>query len=124
MDGGRLHTYMLPIMKEFGYPFTVFLYTNFLDGGGRTLTQSQVEETWGHGGTIGSHSVSHRDLNRVKIGKQSVSFGQFERMRTAYSKGLEELDAGASTVQVEGIAAIAGGGRGETGGARRSAGGI
>jgi len=103
-DGWReVHTYMLPIMKEFGYPFTVFIYTNFLDSGGRTLTQAQVEEIMGAGGTIGSHSVSHRDMNRVKLGKQSVSFGQFERMRTAYSKGLEELDQGASSVQVEGV---------------------
>ena len=103
-DGWReVHTYMLPIMKELGYPFTIFLYTNFLDSGGRTLTQAQVEEIMAAGGTIGSHSVSHRDLNRVKLGSQSVSFGHFERMRTAYSKGLEELDAGAKTVQVEGV---------------------
>ncbi|MGI9244285.1 MAG: polysaccharide deacetylase family protein, partial [Verrucomicrobiales bacterium] len=102
-DGWReVHTYMMPIMKEFGYPFTVFIYTNFLDSGGRTLTQAQVEEIIGAGGTIGSHSVSHRDMNRVKFGNQSITFGQFERLRTAYSKGLEELDGGASTVTVEG----------------------
>jgi peptidoglycan/xylan/chitin deacetylase (PgdA/CDA1 family) len=103
-DGWReVRTYMLPILKEFGYPFTVFLYTNFLDSGGRTLTQAQVEEIIASGGMIGSHSVSHRDMNRVKVGNEVVSFGRFERLRTAYSKGLEELDGGASSVEIEGV---------------------
>ena len=103
-DGWReVHTYMMPILKEFGYPFTIYLYTNFLDGGGRTLTQSQVEELIQAGGTIGSHSISHRDMNRVKVGNQSVSFGHFDRLRTAFGKGLEELDKGASSVEVEGV---------------------
>ena len=103
-DGWReVHTYMMPILKEFEYPFTVYLYTNFLDGGGRSLSQAQVEDIMAAGGTIASHSISHRDMNRVKIGKENVSFGRFDRLRTAFNKGLEELDKGADIVTVEGV---------------------
>ena len=103
-DGWReVHTYMLPIMKEFGYPFTVYLYTNFLDAGGRSLSQEQVEEILAAGGSIGSHSITHRDLNWIQVGGQRLRYGRFDRMRTAYSKGLEELDKGATVVDVEGF---------------------
>ena len=107
-DGWReVHSHALPILKEFGYPFTVYLYTNFLDAGGRTLSQEQVEEIMANGGTIGSHSINHRDMNQINLGTRSMSYGQFERTRTAYNKGLEALDAGAEQglklVEVNGV---------------------
>ena len=61
-DDGWKSTYTdaFPILREFGFPYTVFLYKNYVDGGGRALTTAMIEEMKAAGGlTIGSHSVSH-----------------------------------------------------------------
>ena len=56
----------LPILKEFKYPFTFYLYTNFLGGSGRTLNDEEVRALIEGGGELASHSVSHDFLVRAK----------------------------------------------------------
>lgn len=60
-DGWKsVYTDAFPVLKEFGFPFTVFLYKNYIDGGGKALTTPMIEEMLAAGGlSIGSHSVSH-----------------------------------------------------------------
>ncbi len=59
-DGWKsVYTDAYPILKEFGYPFTVYLYTNYIDRGGSSMTSEMIKEMMQHGCTIGSHSVSH-----------------------------------------------------------------
>ena len=59
-DGWKsVYTDAYPILKEYGYPFTLFLYTNYLHGRGDSLSQAQVREMQANGATIGSHSVNH-----------------------------------------------------------------
>ncbi|MDB6078490.1 MAG: polysaccharide deacetylase, partial [Akkermansiaceae bacterium] len=59
-DGWKaVYTDAYPILKEYGYPFTIFLYKNYVDGGGRALTSTMIQEMQQNGATIGSHSVSH-----------------------------------------------------------------
>lgn len=59
-DGWKsVYTDAYPILKEFGFPFTIFLYKNYVDGGGKALTLPMIEEMAANGATIGSHSVSH-----------------------------------------------------------------
>jgi peptidoglycan/xylan/chitin deacetylase (PgdA/CDA1 family) len=59
-DGWKsVYTDAFPILKEFNYPFTVYLYKNYVDGGGRALTIPMIKEMIAAGVTIGSHSVSH-----------------------------------------------------------------
>jgi peptidoglycan/xylan/chitin deacetylase (PgdA/CDA1 family) len=59
-DGWKsVYTDAFPILKEFGYPYTLFLYKNYVDGGGKALTTPMIEELIKGGATIGSHSVSH-----------------------------------------------------------------
>lgn len=61
IDDGWLSVYTdaYPILKEFGYPFTIYLYTNYIDRGGRSMTSKMIKEMMENGCTIGSHSVSH-----------------------------------------------------------------
>jgi len=68
MDDGwkSVHTDAFPILKEFGYPFTLFLYKNYVDGGGKALTIPMIREMIAAGATIGSHSVSHPYPGTVK----------------------------------------------------------
>lgn len=66
-DGWKaVFTDAFPVLKDFGYPFTLFLYKNYVDGGGKALTSAMVEEMKQHGATIGSHSVSHPYPGTVK----------------------------------------------------------
>jgi peptidoglycan/xylan/chitin deacetylase (PgdA/CDA1 family) len=59
-DGWKsVYTDAFPILKEFGYPFTLYLYKNYVDGGGKALTTGMIQEMIAAGATIGSHSVSH-----------------------------------------------------------------
>lgn len=62
-DGWKAtHTLALPVLKDFGYPFTLFLYKNYVGIGGRSLTYDEVKEIMAAGGVIGSHSVSHQSM--------------------------------------------------------------
>ncbi len=66
-DGWKaVYTDAYPILKEFGFPFTIFLYTNYVDGGGSALTTDMIQEMEQHGCTIGSHSVSHPYPSKIK----------------------------------------------------------
>ncbi len=59
-DGWKsVYTDAFPVLKEFNYPFTIYLYTNYVDGGGRALTSGMIREMQEHRCSIGSHSVSH-----------------------------------------------------------------
>lgn len=64
-DGWKAtHTLALGVLRDFGYPFTVFLYKNYVNIGGRSLTHDEVREIARSGGTISSHSVSHQNLSK------------------------------------------------------------
>ena len=46
IDDGWLSVYTdaYPILKEFEYPFTIYLYTNYIDRGGRSMTSEMIKE--------------------------------------------------------------------------------
>jgi peptidoglycan/xylan/chitin deacetylase (PgdA/CDA1 family) len=75
MDDGWQGVYTLayPILKEFGFPFTVYLYKEYVNIGGRSMTWVQIKEMMEHGCEVGSHSVSHAALTR-KSGKTEEEY--------------------------------------------------
>lgn len=72
IDDGWISTYTdaFPILKEFGYPFTLYLYKDYVDGGGKALTTAMIREMMKHGATIGSHSVTHPFPQAVKASRK------------------------------------------------------
>lgn len=59
-DGWRsVYTDAFPVLKAYGYPFTLFLYTTYLSGRGQSMTPEQIREMMASGATIGSHSTTH-----------------------------------------------------------------
>ncbi len=48
-----------PVLKAYGYPFTLFLYTRYIDVQGDSMTVAMIREMTEHGATIGSHSSNH-----------------------------------------------------------------
>jgi peptidoglycan/xylan/chitin deacetylase (PgdA/CDA1 family) len=60
-DDGWKSTYTdaFPVLKEFGFPFTIFLYKEYVDIGGKSLSTAMIQEMLANGASIGCHSVSH-----------------------------------------------------------------
>lgn len=59
-DGWRsVYREAFPILKEYNYPFTLFLYTGFLSGRGQSMSPAMIREMMEHGASVGSHSVTH-----------------------------------------------------------------
>jgi peptidoglycan/xylan/chitin deacetylase (PgdA/CDA1 family) len=71
IDDGYVSGYSVawPILKEFGYPFTMFIYTNYVGVGGKSITWAQLEEMRDAGVDIESHTVSHHDLRHAPKGQ-------------------------------------------------------
>src|ERR1700756_4017701 len=63
-----------PILKEFGYPFTLFVYTKWVGMGGKAMTWAQLEEMRDAGVDIEAHTVSHHDLRHAPRGQDYTSW--------------------------------------------------
>jgi peptidoglycan/xylan/chitin deacetylase (PgdA/CDA1 family) len=63
-----------PILKEFGYPFTLFVYTKWVGGGSKAMTWPQLEEMRDAGVDIEAHSVSDHDLRHAPRGKDYTTW--------------------------------------------------
>lgn len=87
MDDGwdSVHSLAFPVLKEFGYPFTIYLYTDFLGGGGKSLSLEQIKELVEAGAEIGSHSMSHQDL-RKKGPRSDERYEVYLKAETAGSR--------------------------------------
>jgi len=76
MDDGWKSQYEAawPILKKFEYPFTLFVYTDYIKGGpksgGESITWEQIAEMRDAGVDIEGHTVSHKDLRGPKRGAQ------------------------------------------------------
>ncbi len=85
-DGWKaVYTDAYPVLKELGLPFTLFLYKNYVDGGGKALTTEMVKEMQQHGATIGSHSVSHAYPGSHRR-KGAEAYEKFLRLEMGESK--------------------------------------
>ena len=89
-DGWKsVYTDAYPIFKEFNFPFTIYLYKNYVDGGGRALTTPMINEMLESNlCTIGSHSVSHPFPSKIKKQKKrgSKAFDTFLDLEFGSSK--------------------------------------
>jgi hypothetical protein len=63
-----------PILKEFGYPFTLFVYTQWVNTGGKAMTWAQLEEMRDAGVEIEAHTVSHHDLRHAPRGQDYTTW--------------------------------------------------
>jgi peptidoglycan/xylan/chitin deacetylase (PgdA/CDA1 family) len=97
-DGWKAtHTLAMGVLKEFGYPYTVFLYKNYIGVGGRSLTRNEIRELAANGATLASHSVSHQNMSR-RGGRSEADYDTWLRLELEEShRFLEETfgDTGA-----------------------------
>lgn len=64
IDDGWVSAYTnaWPLLKKYGYPFTLFIYVNYVGTGGKSLTWEQLGEMRDAGVDIQSHTYSHSNL--------------------------------------------------------------
>lgn len=62
------YTNAWPVLKKFGYPFTLFIYVNYVGSGGKSLSWAQLEEMRDAGVDIQCHSYSHSNLRAPGAG--------------------------------------------------------
>jgi peptidoglycan/xylan/chitin deacetylase (PgdA/CDA1 family) len=76
IDDGYVSGYSVawPILKGFGYPFTMFIYTNYVGVGGKSITWAMLEEMRDAGVDIESHTVSHHDLRHGPKGQDYTAW--------------------------------------------------
>jgi len=89
IDDGYVSGYTVawPILKKFGYPFTMYVYTNYIGVGGKSISWEQLEEMRDAGVDIGSHTASHQDL-RARKGKTEE---QYRAWLTQELKGSKDI---------------------------------
>ncbi len=59
-DGWKsVYSEAYPVLRAYGYPFTLFLYTRYINVQGDSMTTAQIQEMMANGATIGSHSSNH-----------------------------------------------------------------
>jgi peptidoglycan/xylan/chitin deacetylase (PgdA/CDA1 family) len=74
-DGWRsIYDMVYPVLKEYNFPATLFVYTDFIGVSKNALSWKQVQELSDNGFSIQCHTKSHRNLNKLK---QSESFQEY-----------------------------------------------
>jgi peptidoglycan/xylan/chitin deacetylase (PgdA/CDA1 family) len=64
-DGWRsAYEIAFPILKRYGYPATMFVYTDFIVGGSKAMDWGMVKEMARNGIDIQCHTKSHRPLDK------------------------------------------------------------
>lgn len=84
-----VHTYAYPVLKELGFPFTVYLYKKYVNIGGRSMNWDQIKEMMQHGCEIGSHSVSHESLKKKP--RAQMSDAEYQQWVLAEMKDSREF---------------------------------
>lgn len=91
-DGWRsVYDIALPILKEYGYPATLFVYTDLIVGSQKTLSWELVQELANNGIDVQGHTKTHRDLSLVD--KKESFAGYFEAIAKELSESARVVKA-------------------------------
>ena len=86
-----------PIMKKYGYPFTLFIYTEGVKGmkygGGAAMSWEMLAEMRDAGVDIQAHSATHQDLRKPfdKVQKKRLNPEEYQQWLSAEIIGSKQL---------------------------------
>lgn len=97
IDDGWKATYDLamPVLREYGFPFTIFLYKKYVGSGGRSLSYDEVRELAANGAEIGSHSLTHSNM-LARNGKSAEAYKEWIRSELEDSYAFLEENFGST----------------------------
>ncbi len=94
-DGFKsVYTLAFPILKEYGFPATLFLYTDYIANGDNQLSWSEIREMIDMGMEIGSHSLSHSNLLNMKQNESYLDYLTRIKKEIFLSKTILERNTG------------------------------
>ncbi|MGA3171573.1 MAG: polysaccharide deacetylase family protein [Chthoniobacteraceae bacterium] len=81
IDDGYLSGYdtAWPILKKYSYPFTMFVYINYINSGGKSISWDQLAEMRDAGVDIESHTYSHSYLEHPGYGVDATTRAKVEK---------------------------------------------
>ena len=90
-DDGWISVYdiALPILKEYGFPATIFIYTDFV-GGGKAMSWNHIKELSQAGFDIQCQTKTHRNLAVLKNKESFREYFDSLEMEISYPKKLIE----------------------------------
>ena len=90
-DDGWISIYDIafPILKEYGFPATIFIYTDFI-GGGKAMSWKHIKELSEAGFDIQCQTKTHRNLTVLKNKESFKEYFDSLEMEISYPKKLIE----------------------------------
>lgn len=95
-DGWQsVYTYMLPLVKKYNIPVTLFIYPSTISSGKHALTWNELKELQATGlFDIQGHTYTHPNFKREKRGRTEISYQQFVTNELVKSKKILETQLG------------------------------
>ena len=91
-DGYRsVYDVAYPLLKKYGYTATLFIYVNFVGVSGQAITWDQLRKLKRAGFSIGSHSIAHSDLSKMKADETEKDY--LARLKQEIFRSKQVIDA-------------------------------
>jgi peptidoglycan/xylan/chitin deacetylase (PgdA/CDA1 family) len=84
----------VPALKKHGFPATFFVYLDYINKGGKSVTWAQLAQLRDDGYDIGSHTVSHQDLRRKHAKSKIATYEEWLKDEVYRSKQTIEEQLG------------------------------
>jgi len=96
IDDGYKSTYTLayPILKKYHFPAILFIYTDFIEKNSHSLNWGEIREMVKNNIEIGSHTISHCNLIKLKEKETNESYLNRIRREIFLSKEILENEIG------------------------------
>jgi len=100
IDDGYRSVYNVgyPILKKYGFTATLFVYTNFVNSCRNAITWKQLARMKANGFEIGSHTLSHCDLTKRKVGEDTRAYLARVENELRVSKEIIDKNIGQDTI--------------------------